>query len=132
MIKAIEMVNFISHNTTALAFDKGITVFVGHNGSGKSSVIDAITFALFGEHTRKSNRNLVRIGSESSSVDLRFTVGSREYGVHRQLGNSGKSESAKFDLISDSGKVVGKTVVSGERKQFGDSTSGEISKILDI
>ena len=28
------------------------SVFVGNNGVGKSSVVDAITFALFGKHTR--------------------------------------------------------------------------------
>src|SRR5918999_124531 len=132
MIKSIEMVNFISHNNTVLTFNRGITIFVGHNGSGKSSVIDAITFALFGQHTRKTNKNLVRRGSESSSVNVRFTVGSKEYNAHRHLGSNGQSLLAKFDVVLDSGNVVDRTVVSGERKQFGDSMSGEIAKIMSI
>ena len=132
MIKAIEMVNFISHNSTLLTFNRGITIFVGHNGSGKSSVIDAITFALFGQHTRKTNKNLVRRGTESSSLNVRFSVGSKEYNAHRQLGNNGQSLLAKFDEVSDSGNNVDRTVVSGERKQFGDSMSGEIAKTLGI
>jgi exonuclease SbcC len=70
MIKAIELENFISHNITQLTFNQGISVFVGHNGSGKSSIIDAITFALYGQHTRKTNKNLVRRGSESSSLNI--------------------------------------------------------------
>lgn len=126
------MVNFISHNTTLLTFNRGITIFVGHNGSGKSSAIDAITFALFGQHTRKTNKNLVRRGTESSSLNVRFSVGSKEYNAHRHLGNNGQSLLAKFDEVSDSGNIVDRTVVSGERKQFGDSMSGEIAKTLGI
>ena len=63
MIKAVELENFISHKMTRIAFDRGITIFIGNNGSGKSSVIDAITFALYGQHTRKANKNLEWVGS---------------------------------------------------------------------
>ncbi|MGA8105185.1 MAG: SMC family ATPase [Nitrososphaeraceae archaeon] len=132
MIKAIELENFISHRTTRIAFDRGITIFIGNNGSGKSSVIDAITFALYGQHTRKTNRNLVRRGSESTSVNVRLSVGSKEYNAHRQLGSNGQTLYARFDEVLDSGNIVDRTVVSGERKQFGDSMSGEIAKTLGI
>src|ERR687896_955466 len=132
MIKAIELVNFISHSRTLLAFNRGVTIFVGHNGSGKSSIIDAITFALYGQHTRKTNKNLVRRGSEVSWLNLRFSVGSKEYNAYRQLGSNGQSQLAKFDQVLDSGNIVEKNVVSGERKQFGDSMSGEIAKTLGI
>lgn len=132
MIKAIELVNFISHSRTLLAFNRGVTIFVGHNGSGKSSIIDAITFALYGQHTRKANKNLVRRGSEVSWLNLRFSVGSKEYNAYRRLGSNGQSQLAKFDQVLDSGNIVEKNVVSGERKQFGDSMSGEIAKTLGI
>jgi exonuclease SbcC len=132
LIKAIELVNFISHSRTLLTFNRGVTIFVGHNGSGKSSIIDAITFALYGQHTRKTNKNLVRRGSDSSSLNLRFSVGSKEYNAYRQLGSNGQSQLVKFDQVLDSGNIVEKNVVFGERKQFGDSMSGEIAKTLGI
>src|ERR671918_1944418 len=113
MIKAIELVNFISHSRTLLAFNRGVTIFVGHNGSGKSSIIDAITFALYGQHTRKTNKNLVRRGSESSSLNVRFTVGSNEYNAHRQLGNGGQSIFARLDEVLDSKTIVYRTLISG-------------------
>ena len=62
MLTEIELGNFLSHHNTKLPFDKGVTVFVGQNGAGKSSVIDGITFALFGQHTRNSNKGLIRRG----------------------------------------------------------------------
>ncbi|HEX2230934.1 MAG TPA: AAA family ATPase, partial [Nitrososphaeraceae archaeon] len=123
MIKDIKLHNFISHRDTSLLLEKGITIFVGHNGSGKSSIIDAITFALFGEHTRKSNKNLILRGASSSYVHLIFYVNSREYSAYRQLGSLGQSISAKLDLLSDSNNIVNKPIVAGERKQFGESMS---------
>jgi len=56
MIRSVELVDFLAHSNTKLEFDSGATVFVGDNGAGKSSIIDAITFSLFGEHTRKNNK----------------------------------------------------------------------------
>src|SRR5919205_4232489 len=137
VIKDIKLHNFISHSDTTLTFNGGITIFVGHNGSGKSSIIDAITFALFGEHTRKSNKNLVQRGCTSSSVSLNFSIGSREYVAYRQLGSSGQSISAKFELISDAHNAASdvankRIIISGERKQFGESMSAEIAKILGM
>jgi DNA repair protein SbcC/Rad50 len=132
MIKAVELENFISHKMTRIAFDRGITIFIGNNGSGKSSVIDAITFALYGQHTRKANKNLVRRGSDSASANVRLSVGSKVYEAHRRLGSNGQSLYARFDEVLDSENIVSSTIVSGERKQFGDSMSGEVAKILGI
>lgn len=132
MIKEIKLHNFISHRDTSLLLEKGITIFVGHNGSGKSSIIDAITFALFGEHTRKSNKNLILRGASSSYVHLIFYVNSREYSAYRQLGSLGQSISAKLDLLSDSNNIINKPIVAGERKQFGESMSAEVAKTLGI
>jgi len=132
MIKAVELENFISHKMTRIAFDRGITIFIGNNGSGKSSVIDAITFALYGQHTRKANKNLVRRGSDSASVNVRLSVSSKVYAAHRRLGSNGQSLYARLDEVSDLENIVSSTIVSGERKQFGDSMSGEVAKILGI
>jgi DNA repair protein SbcC/Rad50 len=137
VIKDIKLHNFISHSDTTLTFNRGITIFVGHNGSGKSSIIDAITFALFGDHTRKSNKNLVRRGCQSSSVSLNFSIGAQEYVAYRQIGSSGQSTSAKFELISDSNNAANsvnnkRIIISGERKQFGESMSAEIAKIVGM
>lgn len=132
MIKDIHMKDFIAHRDTQIEFGKGITIFVGHNGSGKSSVIDAVTFALFGEHTRgKSKKNLVRRGASQATVQMRFTLNSREYEVTR--GMDGPSQSfSKLSLISDGGQAVNKLLVGGERKQFGESTKREVERVLGM
>jgi len=48
MIKRIKLINWRSHKSTELEFEKGSNVLIGKMGAGKSSVINAICFALFG------------------------------------------------------------------------------------
>ncbi|MEM3095032.1 MAG: SMC family ATPase, partial [Nitrososphaera sp.] len=132
MIKDMQLKDFIAHRDTKIEFGKGITIFVGHNGSGKSSVIDAVTFALFGKHTRKSNKNLVRRGATSAMVQMRFALNSREFQATRALSGSGQQSFSQFAIVSDGGKVVNRPVVGGERKQFGESMSSEIAKVLGL
>jgi DNA repair protein SbcC/Rad50 len=132
MITDIQLKNFIAHKDTKLEFCKGITIFLGHNGSGKSSIIDAVTFSLFGKHTRKSNKNLVRRGANSAIAQMRFALNSKEFQALRVLNGSGLQSFSQLVLISDSGKIVNKPIVGGERKQFGESMSVEIAKVLGL
>jgi len=132
MITGIQLKDFIAHKDTEIEFGKGITIFVGHNGSGKSSIIDAVTFALFGKHTRKSNKNLVRRGANSAMVQVRFALNSKEFQATRALNGSGLQSFSQFSIVSDGDKVMNKPIVGGERKQFGESMSSEIAKVLGL
>ncbi|MEO9363041.1 MAG: SMC family ATPase [Nitrososphaera sp.] len=132
MIKDIQLKDFIAHRDTKIEFGKGITIFVGHNGSGKSSIIDAVTFALFGKHTRRSNKNLVRRGANSAMVQVHFGLNSKEFQATRSLSGSGLQTFSQFMVVSDGGKVVNRPIVGGERKQFGESMSSEIAKVLGL
>lgn len=133
MIKDLEMKDFISHKDTHLEFGRGITIFVGHNGAGKSSVIDAVTFSLFGEHTRRSNKNLVRRGgSGHAMVRMHFTLNSKEFAATRSLAAAGTASFSQLELISEGGKAVNKKLAGGERRQYGESMSAEVAKVLGL
>ncbi|MBD0309286.1 MAG: SMC family ATPase, partial [Microcoleus sp. T1-bin1] len=58
----------------------------GATGAGKSSLLDAMTYALFGTTTRSGKQvsDLVSQGSENLKVQLRFSVGSAQYRVTRR------------------------------------------------
>ena len=89
MIRNIELVNFLSHSDTKLEFDSGATVFVGENGAGKSSIIDAITFSLFGEHTRKNNKGLIRRGANQGFAKIEFSANGKNYQAIRKIDSKG-------------------------------------------
>ncbi|MCA9819530.1 MAG: hypothetical protein KC440_01815, partial [Nitrosarchaeum sp.] len=56
---------------------------------GKSSIIDAITFSLFGQHTRKSNKGLIRHGSTQGFAKVDFFVNGKNYQATRKIDAKG-------------------------------------------
>ncbi len=128
MITSVELGDFLSHSDTKLDFDKGVTVFVGQNGAGKSSIIDAITFAMFGQHTRKSNKGLIKRGANQGFAKVEFTINDRQYQAVRKIDTKGSLQ-AKFSEI-----VNGETIeiAAGERKQFGESMTQQVEKTIGL
>ncbi|WP_428327240.1 AAA family ATPase [Nitrosopumilus sp.] len=128
MITSIELGDFLAHSDTKLEFDDGVTVFVGHNGAGKSSIIDAITFALFGQHTRKSNKGLIKRGSNQGYSKVNFSVNEKSFEAVRKIDSKG-TLSAKFTEIRGDEKIE---IAAGERKQFGESMTQEVEKAIGL
>lgn len=128
MISSVELGNFLSHSDTTISFDNGVTVFVGDNGAGKSSIIDAITFALFGKHTRKSNKGLIKRGETQGYTRVIFDVGEKRYQAERKIDVKG-GLCAQFSEYAD-GKWI--QVAAGERKQFGESMTSEVEKRIGL
>lgn len=128
MITSVGMGDFLSHSDTELKFDNGVTVFVGHNGSGKSSVIDAITFALFGQHTRKSNKGLIRRGANQGFARVEFTSNGKKYLAERKIDSKGTLTSQFSENVNKQWQPI----AAGERKQFGESMTSEVEKRIGL
>ncbi|NQV40094.1 MAG: SMC family ATPase [Nitrosopumilus sp.] len=128
MITSIELGDFLSHSNTKLEFENGVTVFVGDNGAGKSSIIDAITFALFGQHTRKSNKGLIKRGSNQGFAKIGFSINGKQFEAVRKIDSKG-TLTATFAEIVDNERVE---IAAGERKQFGESMTHEVEKVIGL
>ena len=128
MITSIELGDFLAHSNTKLEFQNGVTVFVGDNGAGKSSIIDAITFSLFGQHTRKSNKGLIKRGSNQGFAKIGFSINDKQYEAVRKIDSKG-ALSATFSEITNDGKIE---IAAGERKQFGESMTHEVEKTIGL
>ena len=63
------------------------TLIVGNNGAGKSTMLDALCFALFGKAFRKINKpQLVNsINEKSCKVEVTFSIGKDDYRVFRGI-----------------------------------------------
>ena len=80
--------NFLAtgNNWTELELDTHKnTLIMGHNGSGKSTFLDALTFVLFGKPFRKVNKgNVVNsINGKNCEVEIEFSVSNKRYKVVR-------------------------------------------------
>ena len=128
MLQSVELENFLSHKNTKLTFEKGVTVFVGPNGAGKSSIIDAITFALFGEHLRKSTKGLLRRGDNQSYAKVEFSIGDRQFEAIRKIDSKG-TVGAVLNEKKD-GQII--SLAAGERKQFGESMTKTIESLVGL
>ena len=128
MITSIELVDFLSHSDTKLKFEDGVTIFVGDNGAGKSSIIDAITFSLFGQHTRKSNKGLIRRGTNQGYAKIEFSIKDKKYETVRKIDTKG-SLSAIFSETTNNNRVE---IAAGERKQFGESMTEQVEKTIGM
>ncbi|MDH3312155.1 MAG: SMC family ATPase [Nitrosopumilus sp.] len=128
MITSIELGDFLAHSNTKIKFENGVTVFVGDNGAGKSSIIDAITFALFGQHTRKSNKGLIKRGANQGFAKVGFSINGKQFEAVRKIDSKG-SLAAKFS------EIIGEDcleIAAGERKQFGESMTNEVEKVIGL
>ena len=73
MITSVELNNFLSHRKNIINFDHGVTVLVGHNGAGKSAIMDAIIFSMFGEKRRDSVEKLQKEGDLGRKKIIQLT-----------------------------------------------------------
>ena len=84
ILNSIIIENIRSYEHEEIEFPKGITLFEGDIGSGKSTVLMAIEFALFGLGSQKPDALLAK-KTETGSVILDFTVSGEKYVIKRTL-----------------------------------------------
>ncbi|MBR9681303.1 MAG: SMC family ATPase [Candidatus Altiarchaeota archaeon] len=95
MIRKLKMTNWKSHLQTEVNFERGTNVMVGRMGSGKSSVLQALSFGLFGEIPEIRSRKL-SLGAlimrrpkqaDKAEIEVEFEVDGLIYTVRRTIGD---------------------------------------------
>ncbi|WP_421077578.1 AAA family ATPase [Methanothermococcus sp. Ax23] len=85
IIKGIDIKNFRSHKNTKISFNKGITTIIGQNGSGKSSIFEAMNYALYARGSARIE-DLKKRGTNQFLIELTFEIGGNEYKIVRGRG----------------------------------------------
>lgn len=90
VFQKIKWKNFLSTGNVFTEIDlntRGTTLVVGENGAGKSTILDALTFALFGKTFRNINKPqlLNTITRKDLQVEVEFSVGTTRYRILRGM-----------------------------------------------
>ena len=90
LFKTVRWKNFLSTGNafTEVKLDSSAsTLIVGSNGAGKSTMLDAICFALFNKPFRKITKGQLvnAVNEKDTLVEIEFSIGSREYLVRRGI-----------------------------------------------
>jgi exonuclease SbcC len=98
-IEIVQLENIRSHVKSTVPFTRGFNCLVGGLGTGKSSVLYAVDFALFGEPLGRSFEYLLREGADSAKVTVQFTQNGKTYKLTRGLKRRGKGIGQDFEEL---------------------------------
>lgn len=112
---SLQLNNIRSYKSEKISFPDGVVLLAGDIGCGKSTILQAIEFALFGMR-RGFGLALLRHGSNEGEVQLRFKIDSQEVLITRTLKrtNTGVSQDAGYLLID--GQKIDATAVELKSK----------------
>ena len=90
IFKQISWKNFLStgDTPTTVFFDRSpTTLIIGENGSGKSTILDALTFGLFGKPFRSINKTQLvnTINERGLLVEIDFSIGKKDFKIRRGI-----------------------------------------------
>jgi DNA repair protein SbcC/Rad50 len=106
ILRSLKLENVRSYKTATIAFPQGISLFEGDIGSGKSTILMAIEFALFGLGSQKGG-SLLKTNESKGSVSLAFAVDGDEYVVRRTLVRKGGNVQQGEGHLEGPGGVTG-------------------------
>lgn len=97
----LEMRNFLAYRAPEPIVFEGIELacLTGGNGVGKSSILDAITWALWGKARARRDEDLIHSGQNDMSVQLDFAQEGRRYRVLRKRSRAGRGSRGALDLL---------------------------------
>lgn len=90
LFEKVRWKNFLSTGATftEIGFTKSPnTLIIGHNGAGKSTILDALCFGLFGKPFRKVNKPQLMnsINNADCVVEVEFSIGKKNYKIVRGI-----------------------------------------------
>lgn len=97
MIKSVSVKNIRCHKDLTIELSPKTTIITGSNGSGKTSLIEAIYLALQGTSFRGSDMDILRHGSKQWKVDLE----TKKYGTRKVVFDSRQTERRKKIVINN-------------------------------
>lgn len=109
IIKKIKINNIRSYLNQEISFPEGSVLLAGDIGTGKSSLLLAIEFSLFGlQKGELSGTALLRNGKDKGSIELSLEINNKDIIIHRELKRTktGISQENCYIIIDDEKKLL--------------------------
>ena len=109
IVESVKIKNIRSIKNLEIDFPPSTMLFFGDIGSGKSSVLKAIEFGLFGTLTAAdlSGESLLRRGENRGSVELTFSINGKKYTIKRNLKKAKKAKkNEKYAISQEEGSIT--------------------------
>lgn len=89
LLRKLHLRNYCSYTDRLFDFGKGLTVITGKNGIGKSSLLNAVFFALTGDSIieGKTRPKMLKWGTDRGTIELTVEMGGISYFIRRNLHN---------------------------------------------
>lgn len=105
-LKRLKLKNIRSYKEEEIIFPEGSILLSGDIGSGKSSILMAIEYALFGLQPGQRGSALLRNKNEVGEVLLELEIGNKEIIIERKLRRGAKNVSNEYAAISINGEKI--------------------------
>jgi exonuclease SbcC len=97
----LRLKNFKSHENTVINLEPCVNLIIGENGAGKTTILEAISFALFKQYTTKKIVDLVKTNKnknleENMEVTLEFNVDGKDYKIIRKISKLSSNNNVKI------------------------------------
>ena len=116
LLKKIKLHNIRSYKDQEIEFPEGSTLLMGDIGSGKTSILLAIEFALFGLQPCQKGQSLMRNNETEAQVKLELEIDNQTIIIDRKIEKSGKSMSQTETRIAINNEVFEGSVTEIKNK----------------
>ncbi|MBU0535379.1 MAG: AAA family ATPase [Nanoarchaeota archaeon] len=119
ILKSIKLENIRSYVSESIQFPSGSTMLSGDIGSGKSTILLAAEFALFGIRSDLKGESLLRHGKDKGSVEMLLSIAGKDITIKRGLKRTNKSVQQDTGHIILDGKMDELTAVELKTRIMG-------------
>jgi len=114
--KKIRLKNIRSYKNQEIEFPEGSLLLSGEIGSGKTSVLLAIEYALFGLQPGQKGSSLLRATSNAGEVDLEIDIAGKPVLIERKLKRSSKGVTNDYAAITIDGEKIESSITELKSK----------------